>query len=146
MAAETRMAEIIRPDVPRKLRIVFYLLLFAPAILVQRVLNNDIWFLLASGRYVLAHGLPATEPLAMHEGLDFVMQQWLSADIFQATYIRWGEAGLFAVVSLTYALIILAIFQLTLRVSGNSFVLSYLVTTASSLWAYMFITTRPYVF
>jgi len=146
MADETRMAEIIRPDVPRKLRIVFYLLLFAPAILVQRVLNNDIWFLLASGRYVLAHGLPATEPLAMHEGLDFVMQQWLSAVIFQATYIRWGEAGLFAVVSLTYALIILAIFQLTLRVSGNSFVLSYLVTTASSLWAYLFITTRPYVF
>ncbi|NCA98081.1 MAG: hypothetical protein EOM70_01745 [Clostridia bacterium] len=146
MAAETLAPAAIRPDIPGKLRIVFYLLMFLPAFFVQRVMNNDIWFLLASGRHVLAHGFPVTEPLALHEGLDFVMQQWLSAVIFQTAYASWGEAGLFAVVSLMYALIILAIFRLALRVSGNSFFLSYLVTSASSLWAYLFMTTRPYIF
>lgn len=146
MGAENRSAEAIRPDIPHKLRVIFYLLMFAPALLVQRVLNNDIWFLLASGRYVLSHGFPVTEPLTMHEGLNFVMQQWLSAVIFQTAFASWGEAGLFAVVSLMYALIILAIFLLAMRVSGNSFFLSYLVTTASALWAYLFMTTRPYVF
>jgi hypothetical protein len=50
------------------------------------------------------------------------------------------------VVSLVYALIILAIFRLAMRVSGNFFFLSFLVTMASALWAYLFITTRPYVF
>lgn len=146
MAAEKNQAMITQPEISRSWKVVFHLLMVSPALLVQRILNNDIWFLLASGRSVLAHGIPTTEPLSMHEGLEFVMQQWLSAVIFQKAYANWGETGLFTVVSVMYALTILAIFRLTLRVSGNSFFFSYLVTTASALWAYLFMTTRPYVF
>ena len=37
-------------------------LLFIPCILIRRVLDNDTWFLLNSGRYVMEHGIPYIEP------------------------------------------------------------------------------------
>ena len=62
-----------------------YFLIFpilASLILLTRNLDNDIWFLLTHGRYVMEHGFPMIEPFTIHEGFKFVMQQWLSAAIF----------------------------------------------------------------
>ena len=38
--------------------------------------DNDIWFLLNNGRYVINSGIPVVDPFTIHEGLKYVMQQW----------------------------------------------------------------------
>ena len=71
-----------------KRRISYYLLLFSPLIGFEWSLNNDLWFLLASGKYVLERGIPHIEPLTLHEGLSFVVQQWLTSVIFRLIWDR----------------------------------------------------------
>ncbi len=70
-------------DISKKYKLLFLVFLFLPCLFfINNTLDNDIWFLLNSGRYVFAHGIPYMEPFTIHQGFDFVMQQWLSACIF----------------------------------------------------------------
>ena len=48
--------------------------------------ENDIWFLLKHGEYILKHGFPHIEPFSMHQNFSFVMQQWLSSVIFYISH------------------------------------------------------------
>ena len=61
------------------------LLLLIPCLTIGKNLNNDIWFILNCGKYVVQNGIPNIEPFTIHEGLSFVMQQWLTAVIFWET-------------------------------------------------------------
>lgn len=56
--------------------------------------DSDMWFLIANGREILAHGFPHEDYLSMHEGLHFVLQQWsiCVADAF--FYDTFGNVGL----------------------------------------------------
>ena len=79
-----------------------YFILYIPCFLIPRAINNDIWFIINSGTYVLKNGFPHIEPFTIHEGMSFVMQQWLSGVIFSINYSFFGEAGLYLVVILIY--------------------------------------------
>ena len=69
-------------------------------------LDNDIWFLLNHGKYVLSHGIPTIEPFTIHSNLSFVMQQWLTSSIFWIIYKNIGPWGLVGLVQLVNILII----------------------------------------
>lgn len=77
----------------RERKTLFFLSMFIGLLFISRSLDNDIWFLLSHGRYVVQYGWPTTDPLSMHEGLDFVMQQWLSAVIFGNPMVSAGNPG-----------------------------------------------------
>lgn len=129
---------------PEKPLILF--LLIIPSVMIPLRLNNDVWFLLNSGRYVLEKGIPHTEPFTLHEGMAFVMQQWLTAVLFWAVYSAFGPVGLLTVVAGTFAGIILIIYKLCLRISEDNFLISFLVTLFASFLTSLFMQTRPYVF
>jgi hypothetical protein len=122
------------------------LLLFIPCFLIRRVLDNDVWFLLNSGRYVLNHGIPQIEPFSIHKNLEFVMQQWLTDIIFWKIYYFFGENGLFILVMICYAIIIFLMFKLTLYISNKNFIISFLITSLSSFLIYTYMVTRPTIF
>lgn len=66
----------------------------------------DIWHVLSTGRYLIESGLhfPDTEPLTMHEGLEYVPQQWLYAILLYAVYSLGGNA---AYILLLWAVVII---------------------------------------
>ena len=55
--------------------------------------NNDIWFILATGREVFENGIPFTNPFALHEGLRVVVQQWGLAVELYLVFRLFGMAG-----------------------------------------------------
>lgn len=127
-------------------RRVFRVLLYVPAIFIHWSLNTDVWFLLNGGRYVLFHGIPHTEPFSIHQGLHFVMQQWLTGVTFYSVYHALGRIGLYLLMMAVFAAIITVLFSLCMLVSGGRFIVSFGVTMLTSVAVSLFITTRPQIF
>ena len=76
---------------------------------------TDIWFLFSHGRYVLNNGFPIVDILSMHEGLNFVMQQWLTAVIFFVIHNYLGKISFYIflfIINYKLALVALLIFIL----------------------------------
>lgn len=124
-------------------RLILILLLFIPCLLIRKGLDNDTWFLLNSGRYVMNHGIPSIEPFSIHQNMEFVMQQWLTDVIFWNTYEKFGENGLFIIITICYAIIIYLMYRLTMKVSNNNFFVSYIITMMSNILVYTYMVARP---
>jgi len=122
------------------------LILYIPCLVSLTRTDNDIWFLLNSGRYVISKGIPITEPFTIHEGLSFVMQQWLSAVIFWRIYSVFGEIGLNILVVVLYALFVFIAFKFCMLVSEGKFKVSFVITLLVSLMMNPFMVERPHVF
>lgn len=122
------------------------LLLFLPCLLIRRVLDNDTWFLLNSGRYVMEHGIPYIEPFSIHKNMEFVMQQWLTDVVFWNVYNKFGENGLYLIIFLCYGIIIFLMYKLTMKVSQENIFISFIVTLLSSILIYAYMVARPTIF
>ena len=111
-------------------------------------LDNDAWFLFNHGRYVLENGFPYIEPFTMHEGLKFVMQQWLSAVLLYVPFNLFGKFGVLGLLLVVYSLIILISYKLCMLISDNnkqvSIVISVIMSTLMSYAGY--IVSRPQTF
>ena len=146
MSSQNQIADY-RQDIDKNIRFIFILILLSPCILVISFeLQNDTWFLLNSGRYVLENGFPATEPFTIHQGFGFVMQQWLSALIFWLAYSALGAVGLKVVIIMCYFLIVYIIYLLCMLVSENYFFISFCISLLASLIISLTISERPLVF
>lgn len=131
----------------RERKTLFFLSMFIGLLFISRSLDNDIWFLLSHGRYVVQYGWPTTDPLSMHEGLDFVMQQWLSAVIFWESYVIGGESGPIAVVYIVNTAIICAYYRLLRLVAqGNRSIAIAMTALFMIIICPLFMVTRPQIF
>ena len=128
--------------------ICYLFLLFPILLLVTLKLNReqDIWFILNHGKYVLNHGIPTIEPFSMHQGFSFVMQQWLSAVIFYVSYLLFKQWGILLIVCITFILFMYFLYKLCMLLSDNKYFLSTLVTVLSCLFLNIFFTPRPQIF
>lgn len=138
--------EVRRGISPKEKRMLLPLLLMPCLFIFVKELDNDIWFLLNSGRYVLANGIPHVEPFTIHQGWNFVMQQWLSGVIFWLTYNSFGEIGLRFLVMAFYILIIFFAYRLCMKISEENFIVSYATCFAVSILLIPFMTERPFIF
>ena len=119
------------------------LLVFLPCLILSLQLNNDIWFLLNSGRYVLQHGIPTIEPFTLHQNFSFVMQQWLSATIFWVIYSKLGAFGIYALIFLLYCGIVAVICALSWHISDGNLAATFLASLFSSAMLALVMATRP---
>jgi len=125
-----------------------YLLFIIPIIIfmVNTVrVDNDIWFLLNHGRYVLNNGFPYVEPFTIHEGLSFVMQQWGSALIYWIVYNYIGEKALFLFVIIIGTIITIMFYKLCKLVSNNINI-SLILALLFSFTIRNYIVARPQIF
>lgn len=131
----------------RERKTLFFLSMFIGLLFISRSLDNDIWFLLSHGRYVMQYGWPTTDPLSMHEGLDFVMQQWLSAVIFWESYVIGGESGPIAVVYIVSTAIIYTYYRLLRLVAQDNRSIAIVMTALFMIIICpLFMVTRPQIF
>ena len=110
------------------------------------VLDNDAWFILNCGRYVLANGIPHTEFATIHEGLHYVMEQWLTAVIFWKIYSGYGADALIDFCWLTGAALMWLYYKLCLYVSGNQKISAILAMIVSFIVIPLYVVTRPQIF
>ena len=104
----------------RMKHVAFTLSLFVGLVFIGAVINGDTWFLLNCGRYVEAYGVPHTEPFTMHEGLHYVMQQWLFALGLWKVYSFAGTAGLVAFAWIAGAVILFLFDRLVRLMAGGN--------------------------
>lgn len=123
-----------------------YILLFIPLICFFTISFSeevDIWFLLSHGRYVLEKGFPHIEFLTLHNGLHFVMQQWLSSVLFYIVYKYFGIMGIYYFVWLLLLIIIYFTYKLCITISQDTYISCIFTSLTTSLLCKYFITCRP---
>lgn len=132
---------------PTKYAYLYFFIPIALSIIVSTDYDNDIWFLLNQGRYVVTQGIPYIEPFTIHEGLDFVMQQHLAATIFYEVYHLLGAFGLSLLLIGVNLLILFFLYKIALVMSDNRKPLSIFFAVGVNILLLMnFIRTRPQIF
>ena len=111
------------------------------------VIDNDFWFTIAEGKYVLKNGFPHTVPFTIYNNLDFIYQSWGTGVIFYLIHKYFGLYGMLFFVTIVLIIITYFYYKLCMLVSNKNKIISTIVTIVTmSLLASTFITTRPQIF
>ena len=125
-----------------------FLLFCIPFIFVSifnKTPNNDIWFLLSLGRHVVNSGIPTIDPLTIHEGLEYVMQQWMSASIYWSLFNTFGKFAVLGIVYILFFSLMILFYKLCKNVNGNR-TISVVITTITFTIISTFMVNRPHMF
>ena len=137
---------LVLPQQKKSVNAILILLVFLPCLVLTLHLDNDIWFLLNSGRYVLQHGIPTMEPFTMHQDFHFVMQQWLSATIFWSIYAKFGAAGILALVFVVFCATVFVLYRLISLLSGGNEIATFITAMIASAALKPAMISRPMIF
>lgn len=96
-------------------------------VLYVKHLDNDIWYLLSEGRYIVENGIYHIDPLSIHEGLQVTVQNWLSASIFWIIFDMFGEMGLYTLIIICNFFICLLLYKICMLLSEKNYILSLLI-------------------
>lgn len=108
----------------------YFILFIVPVIfviLITKQLDNDIWYLLSEGRYIIQNGIYHIDPLSMHEGLQVVVQNWLSASLFWLIFSAFGEMGLLVLIIICNFFICFFLYKICILISERNYVLSLML-------------------
>ena len=125
-----------------------YITVFTIPIIVilfmKRWLDNDIWYLLAEGKYISQNGIYYTDTLSIHADLAIVVQNWLSTVTLWIIYAFLKVKGIFLFVVICDLVISFLLYKICMLISDKNKILSLLITllTNVSLCPY-FMVSRP---
>ncbi len=83
--------------------------------------DNDAWFILANGEYVLENGFPHENPWSIHPDMGFVMQQPIPSIVNYLIYSVSGFVGIGAWVTFLYVLLVCSMFFVGRYLRQNKF-------------------------
>lgn len=131
----------------RKLiHIIFFLIPIILSFICVYTVDNDIWYLLSEGRYIVQNGIYHVDPLSMHEGFDVVVQNWASASLFWLVFSFLGKSGLLLMVVVVNFLICLLMYKICMLLSNKNFILSLLLMLVNDLVLIRhYLVTRPQI-
>ena len=116
-------------------------------LLIVFSLDNDFWFLINMGKYIVNNGLPLVEPFTIHSNLSITVQQWLTDIIFYFIYNKFDVYGMYVFTLIIYVLIILVMYKLSKLVNNGKTKMSFFTTLIiGGFLGRFFITTRPQIF
>lgn len=116
-----------------KIYIIFALfIIFITAVSVRKVMQNDIFFTIATGREMLTNGYDNMDHLTWHEGLSFYKLRWAFDIIMTLLYNTTGFMGIYVFVILIAVIIMLTLFYILIR-QKNNILLAFIATICSSL-------------
>ncbi len=117
------------------------------AVFLIRDLDNDTWFMLNHGRYIMKNGLyPQYEPFTVHEGMEFTFQKWLSCILFWLIYKYLGKIALKLFLYGVYMVFVFAMYKLLEYINKDAKIqnLATLVVLNAAMTQYLY--TRPQMF
>lgn len=126
-------------------KILFFLLPCIGLLFTRFQFDNDFWFILNSGRYVMENGFPYTEPFSMHEGLNFVLEQWLADIIYWGVYSNFGAEAVMTFIILVGFCMLFLYEKICIFLSDNLEVSKVLTTVFGIVTVPIFLLTRPQI-
>lgn len=106
--------------------------------------DNDFWFTINQGRYVLNNSFPTTAIYSIHN-LDFIFQSWGSGVVFYLVYNYLGFYGMVFLLIGVVSATIYFFYKLCFLISNNK--RGSLLTCIVALILYIpYIVTRPHIF
>jgi hypothetical protein len=124
----------------------FLLLSLCPVLLYKPAFQNDTYWLINTGKYIVHNGFPKTEPFTIHQGLHFIVQQWLSTILFHESYQMGGAAGVHILIIGVCAMILFLIYRLALQLAdGKKLLASYIAAFIGVILSF-YMMPRPQVF
>lgn len=110
-------------------------------------IDNDFWFTIKEGEYVINNGFPNVVPFTIYDNLNFIYQSYGAGVIFSFIYKLLGTYGILFFVIFILIIMTYFYYRLCMKVSNNNENISILVTVITmSLLAINYITTRPQIF
>ncbi len=127
-------------------KIILIAFMLLPTLSISLNLDNDFWFLINHGEYIINSGFPTIEPFTIHSNFNFIIQQWLFDVILYLTFTAFGKFGVIALVYLTALITVCLIYKLCMQLSNGKFYLSVLITAYVYLLLCMwFMVSRPQI-
>ena len=120
---------------------VSYIVIISPGFI-----EHDTWFLLNTGEYVLQNGFPTVEPFTIHQGLAFMVPQWLSAVSFWLIFKYTGSVGLWILRELLSLLFFTVSYKLCMLVSDKNLNISCILTFLTGYVYLRFCSVRPQIY
>lgn len=108
-------------------------------------LDNDFYFTINQGRYVLEHGFPTIAINSIHE-LDFIYQSWGSGTLFYLIYHYLGNYGLVILLISVMELTSFFFYKLCYTISNKKRLSLGISIITMLLYNYYYFTTRPHIF
>ena len=112
--------------------ILAFFIILITALSVRRVMQNDIFFTIATGREMLANGYDNMDHLTWHEGLTFYKLRWAFDIIMTLLYNTTGFTGIYIFVMIIAVITMLSLFYILIK-QKNNVVLAFIATVCSSL-------------
>lgn len=110
-------------------------------------IDNDFWFTIKEGEYVINNGFPNVVPFTIYDNLNFIYQSYGAGVIFSFIYKLLGTYGILFFIIFILIIMTYFYYRLCVKVSNNNENISILVTVITmSLLAINYITTRPQIF
>ena len=126
-------------------KMILFLIPFISFVL-NRFIDNDFWFTINQGRYVLEHGFPTTVLFTVHNNLDFVYQSWGTGVIFYIIYKLFGTIGINLLLVLIGELIVFLFYKICYEVSEKKELSYFISIIGMTVYSIFYISTRPHLF
>ena len=92
--------------------ILAFFIILITALSVRRVMQNDLFFTIATGREMLANGYDNMDHLTWHEGLTFYKLRWAFDMIMTLLYNSTGFTGIYIFVMIIAVITMLSLFYI----------------------------------
>jgi hypothetical protein len=126
--------------------ILFVVFTFSCILLYTFAFQNDTYWLIRTGEYIIKNGFPTIDPLTFHDGLNYTPQQWLSAVIFYLLYSKFGTVSLYIMNIAVYVIMTFVIYSICMNLSRNNRFVSLIITGYTVISLSFYIVPRPQVF
>ena len=127
--------------------IIFLFIPFIPILMDIFKLDNDFWFLINTGKYIINSGIPHIEPFTIHSNFSFVAQQWLTDIIFYLIYNKFNIYGIYIFILILNIIVVFLLYKLSLLINKGNKKIAILTTIIIDVfYARLFLSTRPQVF
>lgn len=137
----------IKAEKVRKILFLIIAIAVPTAIFLIRDLDNDTWFMLNHGRYILKNGLyPEFEPFTVHEGLHFTFQKWLCCILFWVIYKYCGKLALKVFCLIVYLAFDLVMYKLLEYIRPKASTQHMFTLAVMNVFMGQFMFTRPQLF
>ena len=110
---------------------------------INALWDNDIYFIIATGRDIVANGITAVEPLTMHDGLEYIAQQWLVCVVDAVLYDGLGKWAVEAFHVAVWAAALVVLGRLVYELSGKRSLVTLSIMLATLLVTVGWIRTNP---
>lgn len=126
-------------------KLLLFLIPFIPMIL-NKPIDNDFWFTINQGNYILNHGFPTTVLFTIHNNLDFVYQSWGTGVVFYSIYKLFGTLGINILLIIIGEITVFIFYKTCFEISEEKEKSYFITAIAMSAYCMIYIATRPHIF